>query len=574
MEASAASQKDYTYRTQRTDLSEPEVTVGVSADSIAQSRSSNTNGSLAATHFDTSLGSVVRPRALCLKCTALVCLLASNFVLPIICGVQMIILDWVLWKHFGPQVWNWLWAFVLAELALVVHMLLHAVSTQAVRSGSLQWIVYSWLIAAKSGVLYFEVIPKSEGAFFDGRRIVTVLSLTPVFYCVLTFRTLRQLFRPEDEAKHHQHHRLHPSGVREKQEHVTLDVVLLTDMVWHVVIDMIDIIYMIFLSANPENPTYSTELKQEVATCAKFAGVFVCLGFFFHQQSFPSIGYVAMGNNEPSPEYSVDVVKARKRSAIVSILFVDLPFFIIRTYLYVVSISADAEGKLSEVAVPVNFGNSSATAWMLSTLGSETQLDKWWVKNILCMLLQAMQLRFVQQADLERSQNLRWWDVRRSGADTGGLGGTARRRRGMHDPHLKQIWQEMDRDKLGAALEDTGGLSGSDSEARAGLPGGESDGADSPGKNSDNSQPDSMASGLSEADPQTPSPTRRRSRFIRTCRRRCRCLRQRRCCCSCDFSHDIILHTLMGFILGWVIARIDFTQVFNDLLMGLGVDKT
>merc|ERR1719447_1980274 len=73
------------------------------------------------------------------------------------------------------------------------------------------------------------------------------------------------------------------------------------------------------------------------------------------------------------------------------------------------------------------------------------------------MLLQAMQLRFVQQADLERSQSLRWWERGRMDVDAGSA---RRRHRNAADPSLRRAWEEMysDRNKLEAAMAAAAGV--------------------------------------------------------------------------------------------------------------------
>ena len=67
----------------------------------------------------------------------------------------------------------------------------------------------------------------------------------------------------------------------------------------------------------------------------------------------------------------------RKRSAIVSIMFVDLPFLIIRSMTYYINSEA---------------GYSHVQSFLL--------------KNLLCLILQAVQLKTVQQVELNTNSGL------------------------------------------------------------------------------------------------------------------------------------------------------------------------
>ena len=149
--------------------------------------------------------------------------------------------------------------------------------------------------------------------------------LTPLFYAVLTFRTLRQLFKSDTDDAYHP---------RRRSNSVTLDAALLQDMVWHTVIDMIDIVNMMFMDSAEQNEGASTQFlsytyPDEVRRIQIAAGTFIILGLFFHQQSYPTVRCI--GGSKSQESEAPDVVKARKRSAIISILLVDLPFFTIRT---------------------------------------------------------------------------------------------------------------------------------------------------------------------------------------------------------------------------------------------------
>jgi len=353
------------------------------------------------------------------------------------------------------------------------------------------------------------------------------------------------------------------------------------------------------------------EFQPQIDRVRTVVGVFIALALFFHQQSFPSCAFVggsaqasadagrasgaekdgASRAKKAAQEQYADVVRARKRSAIVSIILVDMPFFAIRTYVWALSLSSLHRGG--------SMFNSTITGilWPQYDGYEETpgksQLDKWWVKNILCMLLQAMQLRFVQQADLERSQSLRWWERGRMDVDAGSA---RRRHRNAADPSLRRAWEEMysDRNKLEAAMAAAGGIP-APAEATDGGGGGAatsacaegpaaaaavdalSDSADG-GASADAAAPASSAATgapgrpAADAEARKRRPSRLRRCLVACC---CCCCRRegRRCrCCSCDCSHSILLHGLMGLVLGWLIAKVDFSQASTDLALGLGWD--
>jgi len=430
---------------------------------------------------------------------------------------------------------------------------------------------------------------------------------------------------------------------RDRHEHMTLDVVLLQDMVWHVVIDFIDINYMMFLS----NPTDGTNGIADKALVKEFAaefdkvrvatGIFIALALFFHQQSFPSCSVVAsdemqgkdngasksrsigtLDSSRPSlashatgtlsgqssediggasdgypstgyrttwaknaggggarshQEQIADVVKARKRSAIVSIILVDLPFFAIRIYMWSLSM-AQKKSLLSTTPAPPISGTGLLQAMYVlesDDSGGSSMLDKWMVKNMLCMLLQAMQLRFVQQADLERSQSLQWWERGGQSKSSDVATGRSRLRRTMQDPGLRQIWQEMDRSKLDAAYEAAGGELGPEDTPTTGNERDDQASEEVPSSpaGASTGQSNDRRLGGSTGQGEQRHPARRWCFCCCCC---CRATKKRgRCrCWSCDCSHSVMLHAVMGLVLGWLIAKVDFTQAFTDLVLGLG----
>merc|ERR1719247_58329 len=130
---------------------------------------------------------------------------------------------------------------------------------------------------------------------------------------------------------------------------------------------------------------------------------------------------------------------------------IDLPFFVIRTYIYSMMLSlhsaslvvgADSGRRLlAEAANTTTIINQTAVELTSFETTKKPQLDKWWIKNGLCLVLQATQLRFVQQAEMqEQSQNLPGHDVHQGSA-------SRKLRKQQHetldrDPDIMKAWRE------------------------------------------------------------------------------------------------------------------------------------
>eukprot|EP00927_Polykrikos_kofoidii_P057642 TRINITY_DN5179_c0_g2_i1.p1 TRINITY_DN5179_c0_g2~~TRINITY_DN5179_c0_g2_i1.p1 ORF type:complete len:722 (+),score=61.75 TRINITY_DN5179_c0_g2_i1:249-2414(+) len=130
---------------------------------------------------------------------------------------------------------------VFVEFPLLLHLLWYWRAESAARAAPTQWVVYSWLHAAKVVVLYCKVMPRlatvetegsgrvgvfgateiAFGSFFTPPNLTNLLLLTPVFYALLMLRTSNGIFGSF-------------SGK------ITVDVLMHFDMLWHVVIDMVD----------------------------------------------------------------------------------------------------------------------------------------------------------------------------------------------------------------------------------------------------------------------------------------------------------------------------------------------
>merc|ERR1712232_45245 len=226
-----------------------------------------------------------------------------------------------------------------------------------------------------------------------------------------------------------------------------------------------------------------------------------------------------------------------------------------------------------------------------------------WIKNVLCMFLQAMQLRFVQQADLEKSQNLQWLDVHRSEASASRSVAIRRQRR--DERHLADFWKNEDKDKerrefdleqakLQEATASGDDRASGDEEQRLleenVLP--VAGDATTTGSSTQTSRSQDGSRTDSDSDEQQPS-SPRGCLCVQCCLCFCCCRRRRHRkrrhglltwflsrkrlpgggyqyrCCNLDCTPSWF-HAIMGFVLGWLIAKTDFTQIFNDSIVALG----
>ncbi|CAE8588685.1 unnamed protein product, partial [Polarella glacialis] len=100
-----------------------------------------------------------RPRKIYLRIVAVACFTASNVALPCLLLLQMAALNIVIIEFHGWRAFDWLWIFVLIELALLLNLAIQGGPREVARSGSLQWIVYCWVFSMKSGIIFFTVLP-------------------------------------------------------------------------------------------------------------------------------------------------------------------------------------------------------------------------------------------------------------------------------------------------------------------------------------------------------------------------------------------------------------------------------
>jgi len=126
-------------------------------------------------------------RSVCRRLLLCVAILA----LPVLSTAHMVLLDLALYNDSGPRVFSWLWAFILPELALVLHMLRNAFSESEILVGSLQWISYSWLVALKYCIIIFSAVPQLSSSSAD--QLFEYVFFSPVIYCILCYKALQKL---------------------------------------------------------------------------------------------------------------------------------------------------------------------------------------------------------------------------------------------------------------------------------------------------------------------------------------------------------------------------------------------
>lgn len=143
---------------------------------------------------------------------------------------------------------------VLLTMTIDVPLLLHLTwfwrVESSYRAAPTQWFCYSWVHAAKVVVLFCRVMPRLTSStpavtedvlrgsdfsinasyfqdLFSPTMLANLLLITPVFYALLMFRTSKAIF-----------------GSLSKR--VTVDLIMHYDMLWHVVIDMVDQVDMFY----------------------------------------------------------------------------------------------------------------------------------------------------------------------------------------------------------------------------------------------------------------------------------------------------------------------------------------
>ena len=217
--------------------------------------------------------------------------------------------------------------FLAASDALIFLLLLLSSSSEyAATEGGTCWVVYAWSLSVKYLVFFFIVYSNGGphyGVVFEGPsggvvEVGLLLSLGAGIYALLAFRASEPLF----------------GGI----SHFSLDAMLHTDAVTHVVIDIID-----GVAAFHSFAILPSAMQQQNSWLHILAGIIVPLSVFLHGYSFPSAGGgpqgaqgYRRGPGGGSPQGASrdvgDMQTMRKHAAIVGIFFVDLPLLGLRLF--------------------------------------------------------------------------------------------------------------------------------------------------------------------------------------------------------------------------------------------------
>uniref|UniRef100_A0A0G4F0V8 Transmembrane protein n=1 Tax=Chromera velia CCMP2878 TaxID=1169474 RepID=A0A0G4F0V8_9ALVE len=231
--------------------------------------------------------------------------------------------------------------------------------------GAVQWTTLSWSLAFKMVLTFIYVSPMIRGGQsgldysdrFDSDFIYIyfAIQLTPLAYAILNFRASKQLFG-------------------KKSKTVSVGLLLHADMITFVVLDLIDIGVMFQYSLLPESAL------PEMKTFQRAVVSFIFLGLFFHGYSFSGLGHTPIDESSVGEvsflgrhEAAGDVLSTRKHAAIVSIFFVDLPFLVLRIYVWVI--------------------------FHVNDPGFALPMSPFVVKNAAFLVLQVFRLRLAQDAE-------------------------------------------------------------------------------------------------------------------------------------------------------------------------------
>ncbi|CAJ1345185.1 unnamed protein product [Effrenium voratum] len=177
--------------------------------------------------------------ALCAWCQSLLSSAGLAHILSLVCFLaQVILINYFLVQYLSTTVL----LTISVDLPLFLHLVWFWRVESTYRAAPTQWFCYCWVHAAKVVVLFCRVMPRLASAapaedglratdfsinsayfqdLFSPTMLANLLLITPVFYALLMFRTSKAIF-----------------GSLSKR--VTVDLIMHYDMLWHVVIDMVD----------------------------------------------------------------------------------------------------------------------------------------------------------------------------------------------------------------------------------------------------------------------------------------------------------------------------------------------
>lgn len=209
-------------------------------------------------------------------------------------------------QYLEKHVSSLAWLSLCAEVPLLIHFLWFWREESAARAAPTQWLVYSWMHAAKVVVLYCRVMPRlpssgvltvqsvggislsgaSWGDNSTSTNLSNVLLLTPVFYALLMFRTSVAIFGRTSQK-------------------ITVDLIMHFDMLWHVVVDMVDQVGMFSDFARlPEwlAPNVVEHNQTTLVSVQRIVPFFLFLAMTMQAQALPGVAVDNWVIPEPPPQ--------------------------------------------------------------------------------------------------------------------------------------------------------------------------------------------------------------------------------------------------------------------------------
>mmetsp|Transcript_42151 Transcript_42151/g.111090 ORF Transcript_42151/g.111090 Transcript_42151/m.111090 type:complete len:512 (-) Transcript_42151:50-1585(-) len=275
--------------------------------------------------------------------------------------------------YLANYVSNATFLILALEVPLTLHMLNDRQVHAAARYHAQQWVAYCWILAGKAFVFFVAAVQHTDPNAFRGPKfLVFSVQLCALVFTFMMFRSTKQLFG-------------------RMSDRVSVASFLHTETVFYVMMDLVDTCFMLQygrIQSEIHCPKFLDGYSNQIGTWKQICSVCVFLAIFFHAQSFPGADLIpqdftglggqpmdevddggeALEREQPpqpdgegedewvasSHRTAADkaeaaakrkefiVVLARKRSVIVSILFVDGPFFFLRGYLAYLSTIANS----------------------------------------------------------------------------------------------------------------------------------------------------------------------------------------------------------------------------------------
>ncbi|CAD7963699.1 unnamed protein product [Amoebophrya sp. A120] len=202
----------------------------------------------------------------------------SYLVSVIAIGFQSWVLNFVFFYYYITE--DGVIALFLVEGCQLLYMLHNYSAEKAAKMGAVIWISYSWLMAGKFVVLYLKVLPHVDaiaGTTADAyawlrtpASLSVSLYLVSVVYIALMFRAQKALFG-------------HFHGMP------TPDIIMHQDMVWHVALDIVDVVNMVKYSRLQDFLDVDIVLEnwEALNVFRRLSPLFIFLSLLAHAQSFP-----------------------------------------------------------------------------------------------------------------------------------------------------------------------------------------------------------------------------------------------------------------------------------------------